>query len=314
MVTRDEVSMVGSLTAQEIDSLVLPGEFDEASLRAASEFDLFFGGDSDAGDLKARIFNYRDALQEHLLNSTFKGPLIRFGWPSSLFIPADADWMSYWVAAPPSENRYALDWAPASPPAGYSQASKDDGTLFCQQRIRTIDHYLKSEAGLGVLFTPTRTLSVVSLQPEVSCSGQHRWFAEFGTPGFAQVRVAGSTRVKASLILAAWHRIPGAGGFDLMHWKEFPVIEVGPDSGVGQQAISSYQRSFTGKQLATPLLVEKNHTYLLGVVARVSVWSTLTDDRGQPLPLIEDGTFRVWGSLSCLVPHIEVIEQQVHIP
>jgi hypothetical protein len=65
--------------------------------------------------------------------------------------------------------------------------------------------------------------------------------------------------------------------------------------------------------LATPFLVQKARTYLLGVVARVSVFSTLTDDRGRKLPLITGGVFRVWGSLGCFVPKIEVHQTKVYI-
>jgi hypothetical protein len=49
-------------------------------------------------------------------------------------------------------------------------------------------------------------------------------------------------------------------------------------------------------------------------VARVSIWSTLTGSSGEPLPDIRDGQFKVWGTLACAVPQIEVLEQTVYIP
>lgn len=298
----------------EAESLVLPADFDAASYAAAVELDQLHGGQWGSDDpFRAGMMTHRDKVLSHLYDRWRDRPPFTLAWPSSLYIPAEADWKPYWIVPPPDDHRYAFDWAPTPSLAGYNEASREQGTLYCIQRIRTIDRYVQAEAGLGVLFTPTRTLSVVSLQPRVNCSGEHRWFAEFGTEGFSQVRVAGSTQVKTSLILAAWQQIPGSTGWDLLHWKQFAVSGNGPTSGSGHAAITPYQRSFSGAELATPFLVEAARTYLLGVVARVSVWSTLTDDRGQPLPLIEDGTFRVWGSLACAVPQIEVVEQQIYI-
>lgn len=299
---------------EQPESLALPADFDEHGYQAAVELDEMFGRGPVADEVvRASVRTHREKLLHHLSDRITERPPFTLAWPSSLYIPAGADWKQFWIVPPPGDHRYALDWAPPPSPAGSNEASRGEGTLYCGQRIRTTDRYVQAEAGLGVLFTPTRTLSVVSLQPQVHCSGEHRWFAEFGTEVFSQVRVAGATKVKTSLILAAWQQIPGSVGWDLLHWKQFAVSGNGPNSGLGHGAITPYQRSFSGAELATPFLVEAARTYLLGVVARVSVWSTLTDDRGQPLPLIEDGTFRVWGSLACAVPQIEVVEQQVHI-
>ena len=283
----------------------LPGDFDEAVYGSASGIDEFFKVPADV--YAGKVMTHGGDLINHLIKIGVRDR-ISIGWPESLYIPAKADWKKYWILPPPAKNLYSQSWAPTPSPAGYNTASHNDGTLYCSQRIRTIDKYVQSEAGVGVLFTPKRTLSVVSLQPQVDCSGETRWFAMYDNPGM----VAGTTLVKTSLILAVWHSIPT--GWDLINWKQFEVTRSGPNSGSGYYPITPYQKSFTGKDLATPFLVQSNRTYLFGVVARVSVWSTLTDDRGNPLPLIENGTFRVWGSLACVVPQIEIFEQQVHIP
>jgi hypothetical protein len=294
--------------------LKLPADLNESVFRSALELDQVYGkGRHSEEVVQTKVMSHGKKLLDSLsARDLFTG--ISIGWPASLYIPGNADWKKYWIMAPPGDHRYALSWTPAPSPAGYNTASHATGNIYCSQRIRTIDKYVQSEAGLGILYTPQHTLSVVSMQPVVNCSGDHRWFSEFGTPGFSQVRTAGSTQIKISLMLAAWQKIPGPAGWDLLHWKQFEVAGNGPSSGSGQGAIAHYDRFFTGKDLATPFLVESARTYLFGVVARVSAWSSLTDDRGRPLPLIEDGTFRVWGSVACMIPQIEIVVQQVHIP
>jgi hypothetical protein len=304
----EERAVAGSMIVREgTESLALPGEYDEATYQAAVEFDQLLGqGSGDDESLQAKVLTtYRDKLLHHIgHNIVDKWPPILVGWPSSLYIPAGADWKNYWILPPSDANRYALDW---TPPGGLSTASRVDGTLFSQLSIRANERYVKSEAGLGVIFTPARTLSVVSLEPQVHCSGQHRWYQ------MMDEEIEGYTQVKTSLILALWHSIPGSTPWDLIHWKEFTVIKTGPNPGSGFGAVTPYQRSFNGKELATPLLVQRARTYLLGVVARVSVWSTLTV-KGKPLSVHDGRNFRVWGSITCIVPQIRVIEQQVHIP
>jgi len=58
---------------------------------------------------------------------------------------------------------------------------------------------------------------------------------------------------------------------------------------------------------------EAGRTYLLGVVARVSIWSTFTDDRGQPL-VHDDNQYKNWGEIACFVPQIAVFEELSYIP
>jgi hypothetical protein len=283
-----------------IESLALPSEFDGAAYQAAVDFDQILSQGQVAEEaVQAKLMTYRDKLLDHLSGGLVPPPR---PWPSSLYIPAGANWVYYWPSPPPDNNRYALDWALTPSPAGYNEASRVDGKILCSQRIRTVDQFAQSEAGLGVFLTPPQTLSV-SLQPNVTCSGNHRWHQMIDQP------VAGFTKVKTSLILAAWNRIPSATNWVLIHWKQFAVFDEAPQSGSGSGPIWSFDRTFSGEDLATPFTVEAGRINLLGVVARVNVWSTLTDAQGRPLPLIEDGTFRVWGSLGCVVSKIKVIEQ-----
>lgn len=311
---RKSVGADNAMLSEGIESLALPNEFHGTVHQAAVDLDEFLSQGQIAEEaVQVEVMAYREKLLHHLAGGVVPPPR---PWPSSLYIPAGADWQNYWFRPPPDNHRYALDWAPPPSPAGFNEASRVEGKIFCTQRIRTIDQFATSQAGLGVFFTPQRTLSV-SLQPYVTCSGDYRWFQEIdhcalsSSPSCQPGRpasIAGFTQVTISLTLAAWQRIADPQQWVLIHQNHFTVRDV-QNSGSGHGAISSYDQSFSGQDLATPFHLESARTYLLGVVARVSIRSTLTDTQGRPLPLIENGTFRVWGSIGCVVPKIELIEQ-----
>jgi hypothetical protein len=293
----------------ELDSPAgLAADIDVDSYAAAVDYDRVLGQTKFSDRTLARkALSYREAALEQIKGTLHNGPpILEIGWPSYLYIPSQADHRPYWFVPPPDSNRYQRQWAPPPSPAGFNKASAADGTLHVQQRIRTTDTYVQAEAGLGIFYTPTASLSEITVEADVRCSGEHRWFNELDR------LFVGHTTVRASLFVVAWHQIPT--GYDLIGSRRFEVVTAGPNTGLGQSAITPYSRSFSGSQLATPFVVQQGRTYLLGIVARVSVWSTLTDDRGRPLPLIENGTFRVWGSLACAVPTIEVHRTRVHIP
>ena len=214
--------------------LELPDEFAEAPYEAELDIDrLFERGDSPSDEgFHARVLAHRDHVFTHLTTlgrqvgisiDDLEPDRLGIGWPSWLYIPAQADWRSHWVVPPDDAQRFARDWAPPPSPAGYSEASRDQGRLYCIQRIRTTDRSVKSEAGLGILFSPEHTLSVVSLQPYVDCSGDSRWFQMIDQP------VAGATHVKISLFVAGWQQTAGTPGWERIQARRFHVHDVGPN-------------------------------------------------------------------------------------
>lgn len=151
------------------------------------------------------------------------------------------------------------------------------------------------------------SLGVVDLQPLVNCTGTLSTFLEF----FPEL-AAGDVEVKSHLLLAAWQQIPG--GFDLLDFKQFDVATSGPRDQSHGPELPSFQRSFAGPSLSAPFVVQGGRTYLLGVVNRISVISTLTSNTGKPLPPISNTRLRVWGSMNCVVPQIDVLTKRVDIP
>lgn len=303
------------ITPEAIESLRLPAAFDEAAHETAMDIDAFLKQDEKpAATLNAKVGAHREVTLSHLL--TLHGAHIfdrfdpnRFRWPSFLYIPKGAKSLDYWIGSPaPDNHRYAIEWTnPASATA--NRASRQDGTLysFSQLHNESANTTQSSESGIGVFYEPPMTLGVIDLQPQVDCSGSLRTFLEF----FPQL-AAGSVEVKAQLLLAAWQPIPG--GFDLIGFKQFEVATSGRrDQSFGPE-LQHFQRSFDGPSLSAPFVVQSGRTYLLGVVSRIIVTSTLTDNTGKPLPNLSSALLRVWGDMSCVVPQIVVLTKRVDIP
>lgn len=284
----------------------LPADADYSLFQSSIEIDESLTRPNE--DFPAKVMSHSKNHLDYLAKIGIRDR-ISIAWPKSLYIPAKADWKNYWILPAPKENLYSHSWTPAPLPYGYNTASKDDGSLYSFQQLRSVDKFAQTEAGLGVLYVPDKTLSVVSFQPQVNCISETRWYAMYNN-----LIVAGTTFIKTSLILAVWQSIPGPAAWELINYRQIEVARQGPDSGSGFSQVMHNQKNFTGKDLATQFLVQSYRTYLFGVVARVSIWSTLTDNYGRPLPLIQDGTFRVWGVLSCIIPQIEIYQHQVHIP
>lgn len=295
----------------QLSSLRLPAAFDEAAHETALDIDAFLKQDDrPVTTLEAKAAAHREVALSHLLTLHGKQTFdpTQFRWPPFLYIPGGANARDYWPFSPaPGDHRYGLEWtAPAT--ATTNKASRQDGTLysFSQLQNENATSAQSSESGVGVFYNPPMSLGVIDLQPHVDCSGTLRTLLEF-YPELA----AGYVEVQAHLLLAAWQQIPG--GFDLLGFKRFDVATSGRrDQSFGSE-LAHFQSSFNGPSLSAPFLVQRGRTYLLGVVSRISVTSTLTSRTGRPLPLISNTELRVWGDISCVVSQIDVLTKRVDI-
>jgi hypothetical protein len=302
---------VDGIGPEAMESLSLPAAFDEAAHVTALDIDAFLTQDErPVATLDAKVAAHRDVALSHLLThrGTQTFDINLFLWPASLYIPKGADARDYWFSPAPDDHRYDLEWtSPATATA--NKASRQDGTLFSFSQLlnENARSAQSSESGIGVFYKPPMSLGVIHLQPLVNCTGTLRTFLEF----FPEL-AAGYVEVKAQLLLAAWQQIPG--GFDLLGFKRFDVATSGPRNQSHGPELRSFQSSFAGPSLSAPFVVQGGRTYVLGVVNRISVTSTLTSNTGTPLPPISNTLLRVWGSMNCVVPQIEVLTKRVDIP
>jgi hypothetical protein len=146
----------------------------------------------------------------------------------------------------------------------------------------------------------------VSLRPDVDWTSQFRWWQMLE-------QIAGDTHTTTELVLAMWQQIPG--GWDLLKYRTYPVADGFRQSGMGVSAVRTDHGSFTGAQLATDFVVQAGRAYLFGVVARTNIWSTLSTTSGGQIPEPADlSNFRIWGSLTCRVPLIQLRTRTIYIP
>jgi hypothetical protein len=302
------------------ESLKLPSVLDQTVLNTAQDVDAFVQQEgTTGGTLSTMLTAHREAGWRQLLtvrgNPQFSIPISavfdpdRYRWPASLYIPNGADAHDYWIGDAPGDHRYSLDWtSPATATA--NRASRQDGTLFSVSQLdnSTPGRSQASESGVGILYKPHMTLGVVDLQPKVNCTGTLRTFLQF----FPQL-AAGYVEIKADLLLAAWQQIPN--GFDLLSFKSIEVATSGRrDQSFGPE-LQPFQRSFDGPPLSAPFVVQGGRTYLLGVVSRITVISTLTSNAvGGTFGPVSNTLLRVWGTMNCVVPEINVLTQRVDIP
>jgi hypothetical protein len=279
----------------------LPAKVDGPLHAAALELDRTFQighlGDDLSPEAMTVLTEYDKALNEHLAALGLREPVLLVEWPTSWYLPGDADYSSYWWHEPPSDHRYFDDWKNSDS----NTASKATGTLHANNQLRPQDRHTSSEAGLGVLYSPPFTYGVITLRPTVSCRGEHRWLQEYNDD-----IVAGTTHTVHSLHLAMWQWIDAR--WVLVAPGRSVLVEDGYEhEGLGQEMINSFARDFTGADLAASFVVRGDCQYVLGVVARVQIWSTLTKSNGDLLPpYLDPDLFKIYGHLRCEVPRINV--------
>jgi hypothetical protein len=304
------------LTPEAVRSLSLPPAFDEADLGTAMDIDRVLSeGETPSSTLHAKVNAHREVAQSHLHTHMRKVAIDvnLFAWPPFLYIPKGANFRDYWISPAPADHRYGLEWT--SPGASANHASVQDGTVYSFSQLinSAAGTSVQSESGIGVFYDPPMSLGVIDLQPDVNCSGDLRTMLEYSPA----VLSAGYVEVKAHLLLAAWQVIPG--GFDLLGWKQFDVATSGRRDPTFGPELLRFESSFSGTSLSAPFVVQRGRRYLLGVVGRVSVTSTLTSNHGGPLKSTDGGplpntVLRVWGDMTCVVPQIDVLTKRVDIP
>jgi hypothetical protein len=282
------------------------GQMDNIVFRSAQGLDDVIGQEYFSEEaIRSAAMRLKEAYGAEIVD---RPPLIT--WPRSLYIPAQADWKSHWYAPPPADHLYARDWGHAT--NGVVSASKDTGELYSFHAARTTDRLLGAEAGLGILFTPKHTLSLISFEPEIDCWSTHRLksMLPLDKPS------AGYVSVRGEIILAAWQLNLATGSFDpvanFTRRRETMFDDYMALSGI--RPIIRKRHRLTGEHTATRVLVEAERTYLLGVVASVTLDLNVTDNYGEPYPQPGDGSFRAWGALNCHVPQIAMREETVYVP
>jgi hypothetical protein len=308
----DDSTPAGRFTADQLATLTLPPTSAPRERESLIELDDVLKSDEiSAARLAETLERYSGASAGSLptRGGSFSfDPVSWIAWPEWLYIPRDADSLRYWVAGAPPDHRYRLAWtAPAGNTA--NRASAGDGTMFtfAQLPAEAAASDPSSESGVGIFYSPSMSLGVVEFAADVDVRGTLKTALEF-FPTLA----AGSVEVRAEILLCAWHVIPA--GFDLLAFTSHVVKSSGPRDQSHGPEYQPFSAAFSGDALSARFLVQRSHTYLFGVVCRVSITSSLTANDGRPLTGVANRELVVYGAVNTSVPQMSVRTSVVYIP
>ncbi len=297
--------------AKALTSLELRSKYDKDLALTATNIDRVLDENVNFGQLSDTIDLHRQAGLARLFKNRFSDTFnpAKYRWPENLFIPTKANALDYWITPPPDNHRYALAWK--SPIDGPNTTSVETGNLFAFSQLlnEAPDDTQSSSAAIGLFYEPSMTLGVVDFQPAI------HYKADFRTDlGYFPSLSAGGVQIYAELLLACWEKIPGSGGFDFIDSKHFDVATSGwHDQSFGRQ-LQQFEKSLDGPELSAPFVVERGRKYLFGVTARITITSSLVSSDGKPLPIFNSTQLKVWGSLNCFIPQMNIYTKRVDIP
>ena len=228
-------------------------------------------------------------------------------WPDTLYVPRDRQ--ASRRPKPPDGQLYSHTYSDGT---GVSTPDLKSGGLFSYAAAATTEPSKFADAGIGITYKPSSSLSWVRYEPDVYCSLAYRMFVDF----WPQI-ISGQVHLGMSLITAAWLRssVLSSSSYELLRANEVTVFDsFAQDAGstVFPNIRHTLQRNYVNSALATTFLVQSGRTYVFGVIARAWVRHNV-EAKGAPIP--HDSTkFRLYSEMVCSVPFMAVTVQQVLIP
>ncbi len=237
--------------------------------------------------------------------------LDRIRWPQGLYIPRDADYRDYWLTPPPSGNRYALAWPAPTGATGWARDT--DGAMYAFANTPWSDPGAddRTEAGIGVDYSPDFTLGTVDFEPIVNLQDGMLT----SVLNYDPLLSAGGVTLRVSVVLALWQVIPG--GFDLIDHATFVLARITRDQSYGPERHRLPGTLYTPRTFRKRFLVQGDRTYLFGAVVRAESISSLTDTQGRKLVIpqpSDNDTFTVYSWATLGIPYMTIDTAQVYIP
>lgn len=254
--------------------------------------------ESDTGD-RARtlvgVHKYREALFSNYFRA--RSPFI-ITWPDNLYIPADADYRTYWSSPAPDDHRYRYRWANGRDgQRDGSDASEKTGRLFSWVNASDMESGYIGFAGTGVTLVPRASLSSVTATAALDLVAESRWwFLPAGPIGFAAFSFRGTAYI------AGWEIDPITGAWELLSPFGSRTLFAFDESGKGGSAISSQRHAFT--DLSVTLELRGSRTYAIGVALEAQISFECRDRSGTPYVRQPGDDVKLWASIAAVVPSI----------
>ncbi|POH65524.1 MULTISPECIES: hypothetical protein [Cryobacterium] len=249
----------------------------------------------DAARTLVGVKKYREALFANYFRA--RAPFV-VTWPDNLYIPADADYRTYWSSPAPDDHRFRYRWANGrdGQPDG-SDASEKTGRLFSWVNASAMDSGDIGFAGTGVTLVPRASLSSVTVTASVDLVAESRWwFLPAGPIGFAAFSYRGTAYV------AGWEIDPITGAWELLSPFGSRTLFAFDESGKGGSAISSQRHAFT--DLSVTLQLRGSRTYAIGVALEAQISLECRDKSGTPYRPQPGDDVKLWASIAGMVPSI----------
>ena len=227
-------------------------------------------------------------------------------WPAGLFIPGDADYKQYWFV-PPAEgtHRYMREWVSGNA-SDADHAHAATGELFAYAAGRPTDRQLRSEAGIGFVFTPQLTLATYAIEVAVNLLAQDRYDVS------TTVAAGGCVREWGGLYTAAWEISPVDGSLSLVHPFGIATLFNQTFENLTGSPITNFPRV---GPLTANIMLQGSRSYLIGVIAAVQIDNTWVMSNGAPMQPLPDGsTWKVWCAITGTIPQVWITPSTVYIP
>jgi len=245
----------------------------------------------------ASIAKYKDAIFAQYFRER---PEFTLTWPDSLYIPSQADYKNYWIAAPPASHRYRYHWVHTNDgkPAG-SFASEETGHLFSWVNVSGLNPSYIGFAGTGVSLVPQATLSYVKVSADIDTVTETRWWFMPGTnAGIANFSYRGTAYV------GGWEVDPVTGQWALLKPFGARTLFTQEESGQGGSAINSQVHAFN--DLSVTLQLQGGHSYAIGVAFEAEITFDCRDRNGRPYQKQPGDDIKLWASIAGSVASITV--------
>ncbi|MET0955536.1 MAG: hypothetical protein ABWY68_06255 [Cryobacterium sp.] len=241
------------------------------------------------------VRKYREALFSNYFRP--RSPFV-LTWPDDLYIPADADYRTYWSSPPPADHRYRYRWANTNNrEADGSTASEKTGQLFSWVDTSSLETGYIGFAGTGVSLVPRASLSSVTVTASLDLVAESRWwFLPAGPVGFAAFSYRGTAYV------AGWEIDPITGAWELLSPFGSRTLFAFDETGTGGSAISSQRHAFS--DLSVTLQLRGAHTYAIGVALEAEIAFECRDKTGSPYIRQPGDEVKLWTSIAGIVPGI----------
>ena len=251
------------------------------------------------------LSRYRDRLSRVLR----PGPIRSFAWPSSWYVPGDADYRQHWIVPPPADHRYG--WAAQNSiggaPAG-SHASAATGRLFAWSNASSLGSSTVGYARTGAYVRPTATLATYDVSASVDVATEWRWWflASAGASPYA------TFHYRSTAYVAGWQVNPVDGAWELLRPFAARTLLSTRARGSGSFAVEHARHAFD--DLHVRLQLERGRTYAIGVSFETQVTPTVVDQRGAPYVRQPGDDIRCWSSMLGDVSRIEVRPETIWMP